>query len=110
MILPNGSEADGRSHTTLIGESAEFALAVDALSSGQFVRSSALILDSLWGALEALFSPSTTELKFRVSSLIAAFLEPFGNSRGLQQKQIAKLYDKRSAAPAASFQTRKPSK
>jgi hypothetical protein len=82
----------------LIGESSEFALAVDALSSGQFVKSSALTLALLWGALEAVFSPSTTELKFRVSSLIAAFLEPFGNSRGLQQKQIAKLYDKRFAA------------
>jgi hypothetical protein len=82
----------------LIGESAEFAFAVHTMSSGQFVKDSALILVSLWSALEALFSPSTSELKFRVSSLIAAFLEPFGNRRGLQQKQIAKLYDKRSAA------------
>jgi hypothetical protein len=82
----------------LIGESAEFALAADAISTGQFVNSSALTLVSLWGALEALFSPSTTELKFRVSSLIAAFLEPFGNSRRILQGQIAKLYDKRSAA------------
>ena len=82
----------------LIGENAEFALAVDAISTGQFVNSSALTLVSLWGALEALSSPSTTELKFRVSSLIAAFLEPFGNSRGILQKEIAKLYDKRSAA------------
>ncbi|HWY48698.1 MAG TPA: hypothetical protein VNX70_15020 [Bryobacteraceae bacterium] len=82
----------------LISESAEFALAVDAISTGQFVKSSALTLVSLWGALEALFSPSTTELKFRVSSLIAAFLEPFGNGRGILQKEIAKLYDKRSAA------------
>jgi hypothetical protein len=53
----------------IIGESTEFALAVDAISAGQFVKSSALTLVSLWGALEALFSPSTTELKFRVSSL-----------------------------------------
>jgi len=82
----------------LIRENAEFALAVDAISTGQFVKSSALTLVSLWGALEALFSPHTTELKFRVSSLIAAFLEPYGNSRGLAQKEIAKLYDKRSAA------------
>jgi hypothetical protein len=82
----------------LIRESAEFSLAVDAISSGQFIKSSALTLVSLWGALEALFSPSTTELRFRVSSLIAAFLEPFGNSRGLLQGQIAKLYDRRSAA------------
>jgi hypothetical protein len=82
----------------LTRENAEFALAVDAISTGQFERNSALILVSLWGALEALFSPATSELKFRVSSLIAAFLEPPGDGRAALQKDIAKLYDKRSAA------------
>ena len=82
----------------LILESAEFSLAVEAIDSGQFVRQSALALVSLWGALEALFSPSTAELKFRVSALIAAFLEPPGTARHTLQKDIAKLYDKRSAA------------
>ena len=82
----------------LILESAEFSLAVEAIDSGQFVRQSALALVSLWGALEALFSPSTAELKFRVSALIAAFLEPPGTARHALQKDIAKLYDKRSAA------------
>lgn len=82
----------------LIHESAEFSLAVEAIDSGQFVRQSALALVSLWGALEALFSPSTAELKFRVSALIAAFLEPSGTARHALQKDIAKLYDKRSAA------------
>lgn len=82
----------------LILESAEFSLAVEAIDSGQFVRQSALALISLWGALEALFSPSTAELKFRVSALIAAFLEPPGTARHALQKNIAKLYDKRSAA------------
>lgn len=82
----------------LILESAEFSLAVGAIDSGQFVRQSTLALVSLWGALEALFSPSTAELKFRVSALIAAFLEPPGTARYALQKDIAKLYDKRSAA------------
>lgn len=82
----------------LIHESAEFSLAVEAIDSGQFVRQSALALVSLWGALEALFSPSTAELRFRVSALIAAFLEPSGTARHALQKDIAKLYDKRSAA------------
>jgi hypothetical protein len=82
----------------LIRESAEFALAVDAMSQGQFEKNSALILVSIWGALEALFSPATSELKFRVSSLIAAFLEPAGGGRAALQKDIAKLYDKRSSA------------
>jgi hypothetical protein len=82
----------------LINESAELSLAVEAISAGQFIRSSALILVSLWGAMEALFSPSTSELKFRISALIAAFLEPPGNGRAALQREIAKLYDKRSAA------------
>src|SRR3712207_1227325 len=82
----------------LTSESSEFALAVEAVDAGQFVKNSALALVSLWGALEALFSPSTSELKFRVSSLIAAFLEPPGIGRARLQKEVAKLYDKRSAA------------
>jgi hypothetical protein len=82
----------------LIQENAEFSLAVDALDSGQFVEKSALTLISLWGALKALFSPSTSELKFRVSSLIATFLERPGADRHALQKDVAKLYDKRSAA------------
>lgn len=82
----------------LSSESAEFALAAEATDAGQYVKNSALALVSLWGALEALFSPSTSELKFRVSSLIAAFLEPPGDERARLQKDVAKLYDKRSAA------------
>jgi hypothetical protein len=75
-----------------------FSLAVEALDSGQFMENTALILVSLWGALEALFSPSTSELRFRVSSLISSFLESPGTNRAKRQKDIAKLYDKRSAA------------
>jgi hypothetical protein len=82
----------------LINENTEFALAVEAIDSGQFVQNSALTLVSLWGALESLFSPSTSELRFRVSSLIAAFLEPPGAERHRLQREVAKLYDKRSAA------------
>lgn len=82
----------------LSNESADFSLAVDAIDSGQFVQNHALTMVSLWGALEALFSPSTTELKFRVSALIASFIEPPGSKRLVLQRRIAKLYDKRSAA------------
>lgn len=77
---------------------AEFELAVEALDRSQFVQQSSLTLVSLWAALEALFSPSTTELSFRVSSLIAAYLEPPGAERLARQKAISKLYTKRSAA------------
>ncbi len=79
-------------------ESAEFALAVDALSIGQYIHRSALTLVALWAALEALFSPSTSELRFRVSSLIAAYLETPGESRRQRALEVGKLYDKRSAA------------
>lgn len=77
---------------------AAFDLALDALDRGQFIHSTALSLVSLWAAIEALFSPSTSELKFRVSALVAAYLEPAGEARLQLQKKVAKLYDKRSAA------------
>ncbi len=82
----------------LLKESAEFSLAVSAIDEGQFLRQSALTLVSLWAAIEALFSPSASELKFRVSSLVAAFLEEPGSGRHELQRGVAKLYDKRSAA------------
>lgn len=79
-------------------ESHEFRLASSAIDAGQFIDNTALVLISLWGALEALFSPSTSELRFRVSALISAYLYPPGEERRDQQKRIASLYDKRSAA------------
>lgn len=104
----NGGEANeaavgwvrDRWHLTyqLTRKSPEFALAVDALDAGQFVQNTALTLVSLWGALEALFSPSPAELRFRISSLLAAFLEPPGDIREKRQQSLAKLYDKRSSA------------
>jgi hypothetical protein len=82
----------------LTNESAEFRLAAHAMVSGQFIEDTALVLISLWGALEAIFSPSTSELRFRVSALISSYLNPPGSKRLAHQKQIAELYDKRSAA------------
>lgn len=51
---------------------------------------------ALWSALEALFSPAHTELRFRVTASIATFLEPPGAARLALQKKAAKLYDARS--------------
>ncbi|TGQ92189.1 hypothetical protein EN851_11355 [Mesorhizobium sp. M8A.F.Ca.ET.208.01.1.1] len=79
-------------------ESTEFRLASYAIDAGQFIDNTALVLISLWGALEALFSPSTSELRFRVSALISAYLHPPGEKRRDEQKRVAGLYDKRSAA------------
>lgn len=79
-------------------ENPEFMLASYAFDTGQFIDNLALVLISLWGALEGLFSPSKTELQFRVSSLIAAYLKPPGGERRAEQKRVATLYNKRSAA------------
>jgi hypothetical protein len=51
-----------------------------------------------WGALEELFAPSRTELRFRVSAHIAAYLEPVGAKRLELFKSVADLYNARSKA------------
>jgi len=91
-------QANWRAALKLYTSSSEFRLAADALDAAQFIENEALALVSLWAAMEALFSPSTTELKFRVSALIASFLEEPGEARRTRQKLVAHLYDKRSAA------------
>jgi len=99
-VVPSLSwvQENWRTAYSLYSSSSEFRLAADSLDSGQFIPNNALILLALWGSLEALFSPSTTELKFRVSALIAAYLEPLGANRLALQKRVAGLYDMRSAA------------
>jgi len=82
----------------LIASYADFRLAMEAFELSTFVPHHALTLVSLWGALEALFSPSTSELRFRVSVLIASYVHPPGEGRLALQREIFDLYDKRSAA------------
>jgi hypothetical protein len=53
---------------------------------------------ALWGGLEQLFAPSTAELRYRVSSLLAAYLEPHGEARLALYKRLLKLYNQRSQA------------
>jgi hypothetical protein len=53
---------------------------------------------ALWGGLEQIFSPSPGELRYRVSSLLASYLEPPGESRLELYKKILKLYNDRSTA------------
>jgi hypothetical protein len=86
-----------RSAIELASANNELRIAVAALDALQFIPDSGLGLISLWGALEALFSPAKTELRFRVSALIASYLEPFGPARAALQKKTARLYDARSA-------------
>lgn len=60
-------------------------------------RTSSSLL-AVWGGLEELFSPSRGELRFRVSSNIAAFLEPPGLKRLTLYKEMISLYNDRSKA------------
>lgn len=83
---------------SLMASHADFRLAMEAFELSTFVPHHALTLVSLWGALEALFSPSTSELRFRVSVLIASYIHPPGEERLALQREIFELYDKRSAA------------
>ncbi|MCU8185992.1 HEPN domain-containing protein [Vibrio vulnificus] len=53
----------------------------------------------LWGALEAIFTKDKAELRFRVSVMIASYLEPDGGDKAYQlYKKVAKLYNERSKA------------
>ena len=60
--------------------------------------SAALGMISVWAALERIFSTKGEELKYRVSTNVAAFIEPAGESRYLLFKRLLKLYDDRSNA------------
>jgi hypothetical protein len=53
---------------------------------------------ALWGGIEQLFAPSAGELRFRVSALLASFLQPSGAARLDLYKRILKLYNERSVA------------
>ena len=80
----------------------EFNLALETFENAQYLTSSAMMLVSLWGALEAIFAPDKAELRFRVSAHIAAYLAPRGDQRLKKQREVAKLYDARSAAAHGS--------
>jgi len=74
-----------------------FFLLFEATDQCMFAKRRGLALLWLWGGMEAVFSPDKAELKYRISSAIASFLEPAGIPRMNAQKAIAKLYDSRSA-------------
>jgi hypothetical protein len=82
----------------LMNKSSEFNLAFQAFDQSAFARDPTLALLLLWSAIEALFSPGYSELRFRVSANIATFIEAPGEGRALLHRRIVKLYDARSAA------------
>lgn len=77
-------------------EHKELHLAIEALDQVQFMRDPSLALVSLWGALENIFSPTKTELRFRLSALIASYLEEPGPKRLELQRHVARMYDART--------------
>jgi hypothetical protein len=76
----------------------ELRLAIQAIDQSHFVHDWALGVLLVWAAIEGLFSPSRSELQFRISALIASYLEVPGSQRHKLYKQVAKLYGDRSVA------------
>lgn len=82
----------------LMCQNSDFSIAFQAFDACTWTSTPSLALVSLWGGLERLFSPSNQELKFRVSALIASFLERPGKERLACYQRVKKLYDARSRA------------
>ncbi len=83
----------------LIYKHYELKLAVSSLDEVNFQQSLPMSLVLLWGALEAIFTKDKAELRFRVSIMVASYLEPDdGDKAYLLYKKIAKLYNERSKA------------
>jgi hypothetical protein len=81
----------------LMANSSAFNDAFQALDGAGAMPTRAVATLAIWGAFEHLFSPSKQELRFRVSTNIATFLESAGVQRLRLQKDIMKLYDIRSS-------------
>jgi hypothetical protein len=82
----------------LLNSNPKFYTALKAFDSADVRGRTSASLLALWGGLEQLFAPSPGELRFRVASLLASYLEPQGNTRFDLYKQILRLYNERSVA------------
>lgn len=82
----------------MLNSNPKFYSAVKAFDFATIKGKTSSSLLALWGGLELLFSPSAGELRFRVASLLASFLESPGEQRFNLYKKILKLYDERSLA------------
>lgn len=76
----------------------KFELAFRAFDDATLQSRSATALLTLWGSIEQLFSPSKSELRYRVASLMAAYLTRPGPARLQLYRDLLKLYDARSTA------------
>lgn len=98
----NWVSASWRAAGRLMRSSEAFNSLFQAFDQSLFVANPSLALLLLWGALETVFSPARSELRFRISANIASYLEPPGIRRLELQKKATKLYDARSAAAHAA--------
>ena len=80
----------------LLSQSEDLSTAFQAFDATTMAASISVAMMTLWGAIEQIFSPAKQELRFRVSALLASYLEPPGRDRLALHKRIMKLYDKRS--------------
>ena len=82
----------------LIASNEKLRTAIEALDFSTVHGRTSSSLLAVWGGLEQLFSPSSSELRFRVSANIAAFLEKPGEKRLELFKKLYELYNHRSQA------------
>jgi hypothetical protein len=82
----------------LLGRDSAFAAAMRALDQANVQGRTSASLLATWGALEQLFSPSPSELRFRISAYIASYLANPGPERLALFKHILELYNQRSKA------------
>jgi len=88
---------DNLTHFASLLEMPKFRLAVESLSTHHFQSSERMMTAQLWSGIEALFEIQS-ELRFRLSAVIASILEPRGEQRIAQYRLVKKLYDVRSKA------------
>lgn len=90
----------------LLKENPVLQAALEVCDDCRIQRHTSYSMLAIWGALEHLFSPARSELRHRVASNIATFLEPRGEKRVDSYRRVLKLYDQRSVA--AHTATNKP--
>jgi len=75
----------------------KFRVAVESLTTHSHITNLRMVLASLWAGIEAL-TEAQTELRYRISSYIASFLEPAGTKRLEMFHKLQELYNLRSQA------------
>lgn len=89
----------------LLQRNARFNAAFRAFDSASVRGRASASLLALWGGIEQLFSPSPGELRFRVASLMASYMEPMGSGRRELFKKLMRLYNERSLAVHTAQET-----